>query len=172
MSRVKLLKKIKHNDTWTFAAALYDSKGRVRRDHVNIQGQDETHPEGSYFLQWWKDGTRITEAAGADAFLAAEKAKTKQAHLDAARNGIIPAEPIQKPNGRVTVRAAIDEYTEYIHYHRSLRTFRTYRPILSAFKQFCKREYIDSVERKDLIDFSTDCLKKGQKGKSVYNSLQ
>src|SRR5581483_8101578 len=29
----------------------------------------------------------------------------------------------------------------------------------------------DSVDRKDLIDFMTHCLKKGQKGKSVYNKL-
>ena len=49
-------------------------------------------------------------------------------------------------------------------------TFRTYRPILKAFREFCTRQY-DSVDRKDLIDFATDCMKKGQKGKSVYNKL-
>jgi hypothetical protein len=34
LGRVRLLKKIKHNEKWQFAAALFDSKGRVRRDHV------------------------------------------------------------------------------------------------------------------------------------------
>ena len=27
------------------------------------------------------------------------------------------------------------------------------------------------MERQDLLDFATECLKKGQKGKSVYNKL-
>ena len=49
MSRVKLLKKIKipsHDGAkWTFATALFDTKGRVRRDHVMVNGKDEVHPE-------------------------------------------------------------------------------------------------------------------------------
>jgi integrase/recombinase XerD len=171
IGRVRLLKKIKHDNNWIFTGALFDSKGRVRRDHVSLRGRDEVHPEGSYFLMWWCDGRRTHEAAGPDAFIAAEKAKAKQAALDAARNGIIPTEPTKSENGRISLKAAIDDYTEYIRYHRSLRTFRTYRPILTSFKTFCKREYIDSVDRKDLIDFATDCMKKGQKGKSVYNKL-
>ena len=51
-ARVILLKQIKHNDRWIPAPALFDSKGRVRRDHVRIQGRDEVHPEGGYFIEW------------------------------------------------------------------------------------------------------------------------
>ena len=43
MPRVKLLKQVKVNDKWTLATALFDSKGRVRRDHVLINARDETH---------------------------------------------------------------------------------------------------------------------------------
>lgn len=31
--------------------------------------------------------------------------------------------------------------------------------------------HVDDVDRQDLLDFATDCLKKGQKGKSIYNKL-
>ena len=47
LSRVKLLKQIKIAGNWTHAPALYDSKGRVRRDHVRINGADEVHAEGA-----------------------------------------------------------------------------------------------------------------------------
>jgi len=60
---------------------------------------------------------------------------------------------------------------EYVRYHRSLRTFRTYRPILEHFKSFCTKTHVDDVGRQDLLDFATHCLKEGQKGKSVYNKL-
>ncbi len=51
--RVMLLKQVKINGQWRHARALFDSKGRVRRDHVRVNGKDENHPEGSYFIEWW-----------------------------------------------------------------------------------------------------------------------
>jgi integrase/recombinase XerD len=171
-SRVKLLKQIKTTTGWTLATALFDSKGRLRRDHVIVKGQDETHPEGSYYLEWWSGGKRSREAAGADGFTAADKLRQKQASLDAVRNGLIPAPPpVEEKAERVRVGDALDKYTDYIRYHRSLRTFRTYRPILASFKNFCTRPYVADVERQDLLDFATDCLKRGQNGKSIYNKL-
>ena len=104
IGRVKLLKKIKLNDKWVFAPALFDSKGRVRRDHVTIDGADALHPEGGYFLQWWNAGVRTHEAVGPDAFVAAERARKKQAELSAVRSGVIDATPAIEHPDRVTVK--------------------------------------------------------------------
>ena len=54
-----------------------NSKGRVRRDHVTVQGRDEVHEEGSYFLEWWDAGRRKREPGGPDAFIAAEKGEAQ-----------------------------------------------------------------------------------------------
>ena len=130
--RVKLLKKIKINDKWKLATALFDSKGRVRRDHVNVEGKDELHPEGTYYLEWWSRGERSREAAGPDAFIAAERARHKQAELSAdAQRPARCRRPRSKPGTRHRQRRALTKYEDYIRYHRSLRTFRTYRPILT-----------------------------------------
>src|SRR5205823_5556563 len=167
-----LLKQVKINDKWRQARALFDSKGRVRRDHVRINGKDETHSEGSYFIEWWDQGKRHCEPAGGNAQDAADKARVKQAELTAMRNGIIPPAPAVEPKPeRTALAAALDSYLDYVRYHRSLRTFRTYRPILESFKVFCTKTYVDEVERQDLIDFATHCMKLGQKGKSIYNKL-
>ena len=97
-SHVKLLKKIKiatpEGVSWGWGSALFDSKGRVRRDHVLVNGNDEAHSEGSYYLEWWLGGKRYRESVGPNAFVAAEMARTKQAELNAVRNGIIPAPPV------------------------------------------------------------------------------
>jgi hypothetical protein len=136
-ARVILLKQIKHDGRWIPALALFDSKGRVRRDHVRVQSKDEVHPEGGYFIEWREQGKRIKQSAGPDAFAAAEAARHKQAELSAVKNGIIPAQPVSEPEpDRITVTDALDRYSEYIQYHRSLRTFRTYRPILSQTDDF------------------------------------
>jgi len=171
LGTVRLLKKIKIDDTWKLTPALYDSKGRVRRDHIRVNGRDEVHPEGAYYLEWWSDGVRTREAAGADAFLAAEKARHKQAERSAVVNGIVPVPVIDAKDHRTPLKSALEKYTEYVRYHRSLRTFRTYRPILNAFGEFCTKTYVEDVGRDDLLAFATHCLKQGHNGKTVYNKL-
>ncbi|HXZ41731.1 MAG TPA: hypothetical protein VEG68_13390, partial [Terriglobales bacterium] len=78
-SHVKLLKKVKipnaTGSSWGWAPALFDTRGRVRRDHVMIDGNDEIHTEGSYYVEWWKGGKRHREAVGPNAFAAADVAK-------------------------------------------------------------------------------------------------
>jgi len=169
---VKLLKQVKLPHRWMLTPALFDSRGRVRPDHVRVKGKDEIHPEGSYFIEWWNEGHRHRESAGGDAQDAADKARVKEAHLTAERNGIIPALPQPEPAPRRTsLTSALDGYLNYVRYHRSLRTFRTYRPILNSFKTFCPKPHVDDVERQDLLDFATHCMKQGQGGKSIYNKL-
>jgi integrase/recombinase XerD len=172
LPHVTLLKQVKTNNKWRHARALFDSKGRVRRDRVRINGKDEPHPEGSYFIEWWDHGKRHCIPAGADAQDAADKARVKEAQLTAERNGIIPALPQpQTAPPRTSLASALDDYLNYVRYHRSLRTFRTYRPILTSFKTFCPKSHVDDVQRQDLLDFATHCMKQGQAGKSIYNKL-
>jgi integrase len=172
LPHVALVKQIKTENKWRHARALFDSKGRVRRDRVRVNGKDESHPEGSYFIEWWDQGKRRCIPAGADARDAADKARVKEAQLTAERNGIIPPLPQAEPAPqRISLTSALDGYLNYVRDHRSLRTFRTYRPILNSFKTFCAKPHVDAVERQDLLDFSTHCMKQGQKGKSIYNKL-
>jgi integrase/recombinase XerD len=172
LPHVTLLKQVKTNNKWRHARALFDSKGRVRRDRVRINGKDEPHPEGSYFIEWWDQGKRHCIPAGADAQDAADKARVKEAQLTAERNGIIPSLPQpQTAPQRTSLASALDDYLNYVRYHRSLRTFRTYRPILTSFKTFCPKSHVDDVQRQDLLDFATHCMKQGQAGKSIYNKL-
>src|ERR1017187_995914 len=106
-ARVILLKQIKHDGRWIPAPALFDSKGRVRRDHVRVQGRDEAHPEGGYFIEWRESGKRVKQAA------APEAARHKQAELSAVKNGIIPAQPAAEPEPeRTTVTDALNRYSE------------------------------------------------------------
>jgi integrase/recombinase XerD len=175
-SHVKLVKKIKvpapHGTTWTFAPALFDKKARVRPDHVLVNGRDELHTEGTYYLEWWNRGRRFREPGGPNAEAAADKARVKQTQLAAVRDGLIapPPSKADKPR-RTLLRSALDRYVDYVRYHRSLRTYRTYRPVLERFKAFCPKTHIEDVERQDLLDFATELIKEGQKGKSVYNKL-
>jgi integrase/recombinase XerD len=170
LGEVKLFKQVKINGAWKLTPALFDTKGRIRRDHVRVKGRDELHTEGCYYLEWWDAGKRTREPGGPDAFLAADKARHKQAERAAVHSGIVT--PANDNTGdRITVTDALAKYEDYVRYHRSLRTFRTYRPILRSFGEFCPHTYVDQVDRVALMDYATLCLKKGQNGKTIYNKL-
>ena len=61
LPRVKLLKQVKQSQDgrWKLATALFDSKGRIRRDRVRIHGYDEAHPKGSSLSNGGTTGSAI-----------------------------------------------------------------------------------------------------------------
>src|SRR5258706_570669 len=87
LGSVKLLKQVKLPHRWMLSPALFDSRGRIRPDHVRVKGKDETHPEGSYFVEWWDRGERHREAVGPNAQDAVDKARVKEAQLTADLRG-------------------------------------------------------------------------------------
>src|ERR1700676_5078707 len=115
LPHVTLLKQVKINNNWRHARALFDSKGRVRSDRFRVSGKDESHPAGSYFIEWWDQGKRHCIPARADAQDAADKARVKEAHLSAGRNGIIPSLPQPPPTPqRTSLPSALDDYLSYV----------------------------------------------------------
>jgi hypothetical protein len=133
ISRVKFLKQTSFDSAWVLAPALFDSKGRIRRDHVMIEGRDEAHPEDSYFLVFRDQGKRKREAVRPDAFVPADRSKHRQAELSAIRSGLIETPVIVEAAARTKISDVLDKYTNYIQFHRSLRT---YRLILKFFGEF------------------------------------
>jgi hypothetical protein len=75
------------------------------------------------------------------------------------RSGLIETRVIAEAPERTKLREALEKYTEYIQYHRSLRTFQTYRPILKSFGEFCSHTYVDEIDRAAIMEFATHCLK-------------
>jgi len=70
------------------------------------------------------------------------------------------------------MNSAIDDYLEYIRKHRSLRTYRTYRPTLNIlFRNSYTKTYVDEVTREDILKFTSDCFDQGLVPRTVYDRL-
>jgi integrase len=171
--RVNLLKKIHVGQTWKFAPVV-ERSGKVLRDHVLVSGRDEHHPEGNYFLEWYQAGKRRRLSAGKfDAAL--DAARRKSLELEAVREGIF--QPIENANAsgteqRPTIGAAIDCYLDFVHHHRSPRTYLTYRYTLDTLlRESYSKTYADQVGRDDILKFMTDCYKHGLGNRTVYDKL-
>ncbi len=167
--RVNILKKVRVGGVWKLSAVL-ERNGKIVRDHVLISGDDEHHPEGGYYLEWYQEGKRRRQAVG-DFSEILEAARRKSIEVNAQKAGIIEAIP-EPESQRVTISQAIDEYLDFIKAHRKKRTYVTYRYTLDKLlKQWCRRSFVDQVTREDILQFMTDCYKYGLGKRTVYDKL-
>lgn len=170
--RVNIIKMVKVKGRWPFAR-IVERNGKIIRDHVWVDGRDEHHPEGRYYLEWYEDGKRRRKPVESyDRLLPAARAKSIE--LNAVRAGLIalPEAPVAPVPTRLTMDAAIDQYLEYIRKHRSLRTYRTYRPALNIlFRNSYTKTYVDEVTREDILKFTSDCFDHGLAPRTVYDRL-
>ncbi len=190
-NRINLVKKIKLGDNWRFAPVVPENNGKLT-DKVQIGGAVEVHPEGSYYIEWHENGTRRREAVSKDAAL--ERARVKALELDARRAGLVVTsqspqqalleaamslvgtpKPVHTHNGtgaRTKTGDAIDHYLDFIKNHRKHRTYLTYRFTLDTLlRESYRKPYIELVNREDILQFMTDCYKRGLGSRTVYDKL-
>lgn len=169
--RVNVLKYVKRDDRWRFAPVV-ERNGKIVRDQVRIGEKVESHPEGNYFIEWYEGGKRRRHSVG-DFSQITEAARRKSIELNALKAGII--QETEKPaqsNGRLTIGKAIDDYLEFIKAHRKSRTYLTYRYTLDVLlREFYRKPYVDQVTREDMLQFMTDCYKRGLGQRTVYDKL-
>src|SRR3989475_7048991 len=82
--RVNLLKKVHVGGEWKFCPAVVEA-GRRLNDLVRVNGQIETHYEGTYYLDWREQGKRRRQPVRNRA-LVFEQARLKALELEAQRN--------------------------------------------------------------------------------------
>ena len=109
--RVNILKKVRVGGSWKLVSVL-ERNGKIVRDHVLISGNDEHHPEGGYYVEWYQEGKRRRQAVG-DYSEVLEAARRKSIEVNAQKAGIIEASP-EPEQQRVTVSEAIDDYLDFI----------------------------------------------------------
>ena len=157
---------------WRFAAVI-EQKGRIIRDLVRVDGEEQHHPEGRYFLEWYLNRRRRRQSVVPFENVA-EAARRKALELEAIKAGIIsaPREAPKVEEKRPTLAAAIETYLDYISHQRSLRTYRTYRYTIDVLlRNSYSKTYVDQVEREDILKFITDCCKSGLGNRTVYDKV-
>jgi hypothetical protein len=49
-----------------YCRVVLSANGRIRPDWVLVNGREERHPEGAYYLEWREDAKRTRLSVGAD----------------------------------------------------------------------------------------------------------
>jgi len=177
--RVNVLKKVQIDREWKFVPVL-ERKGKIIRDHVLVRGTDEHHPEGSYYIEWYEEGSRRKQCVGEfENVLAA--ARDKSFKLNGRKLGITlepdqPKQaseiPVSASNGKLGKDAAIDEYLRYIKANRSEGTYKAYRYTLDVLlRTSFTQASIEQATRDDILKFIAFCAERGYQSRTIYDKL-
>lgn len=156
---------------WRFCPIVLTSRGQVRPDLVIINGREERHSEGVYYIEWRENGKRIRRPAGKDATDANNQRLAKQAELSAINAGVavIP----EQADSRVPLRTAITEYLDEVKLSKKPKTVSAYTTALDYFVESCHKPYVKDVERTDLLKFAAYLRDEQEHGpRTVYNKFE
>ncbi len=170
--KVGLTKRVQTSKGLRYCPVVLAANGRVRPDLVIVNGKEERHPKGAYYLEWWAGSKRIRLSVGKDASDANARRLHKEAELNAVNNGVTVV-PENGQNGHRSVAVAVTGFLDETKLTKKPKTLAAYRTALSYFTESCPKLYLEDIERKDLLKFSAFLRdEKEQAPRSVYNKFE
>ena len=168
---VNLTKRVMTSRGMRYCPVVVSTNGRIKPDLVTVNGQQEKHPEGAYYLEWRENGRRVRLSVGKDAQDAAARQQRKQAELNAINNGVavVPG----NGNSHKSVATAVSQFIDETRLTKKPKTLAAYTTALSYFTESCPKLYLHDIERRDLLKFIAFLReKKDQSPRSVYNKFE
>lgn len=150
---VNLTKRIQTSKGLRYCPVVLAANGRVKPDLVIVNGQQERHSEGAYYLEWRENGRRVRLSVGKDAQDASARRQRKEAELNATNNGVAVV-PENGNNGNRSLAGAVTEYLEETKLTKKPKTLAAYTTALNYFTESCPKLYLHDIERRDMLKFS------------------
>jgi integrase len=170
---VNLTKRVQTAKGLRYCPVVVATNGRVRADLVMVNAQQERHPEGAYYLEWWEGAKRIRLSVGKDAGDASARRLQKEAELNAVNHGVAVSPQNGNGNGHRLLSLAVQEFLDETKLTKKPKTHAAYSSALKYFQESCPKMYLADLERKDLLKFSAYLRDvKKQSPRSVYNKFE
>jgi integrase len=137
-----------------YRPVVLSANGRIKPDWVIVNGIEERHPKGSYYLEWREGSKRVRQSVGADAANANARRQRKEAELNALNHGIEVVTPDNE--GRSKQRPISDAITTYLAEIKISRRSATHSAYMLALRNFtasCTKAYLEEIDRVDLLGY-------------------
>jgi integrase len=170
---VNLTKRVQTSKGLRYCPVALSANGRVKPDLVIVNGQQERHPEGAYYLEWRENGRRVRLSVGKDPADASARRQRKEAELNALNNGVTVVPANGGDDGHKSVEAAVVNFLDETELTKKPKTLAAYTTALAYFRESCPRLFLEEIERKDLLKFCAFLRdEKKQAPRSVYNKFE
>ena len=130
---VNVTKRVQTAQGLRYCPVVLSANGRIKPDAVLINGREERHPEGAYYLEWREGSKRIRLSVGKNAADAGARRQRKEAELNALNNGVT----VVPQDGHRSIAAAVTEFLEETKLTKKPKTYAAYNTSLSYFTESC-----------------------------------
>ena len=169
---VNITKRIRTEKGLRYCPIVLAANGRIKADLVVVNGKEERHPEGAYYLEWSEGSKRVRLSVGKDAGDAGARRLRKESELSARNNGVTVVPENDNGNGHRSVAASVADFLEETKLTKKPKTFAAYSTALTYFQESCSKVFIEDIERKDLLKFSAYLRdEKNQAPRSCWNKF-
>jgi integrase/recombinase XerD len=148
---VNLTKRVQTPHGWRYCTVVLSANGRVKPDLVVVNGKQETHKEGAYYLEWREGSKRVRLSVGKDPADASARRQRKEAELNAVNNGVTVVPDGE--NGNRSVAAAVADFLDETKLTKKPKTLAAYTTALSYFTESCHKLNLEDIDRRDLLKF-------------------
>jgi integrase/recombinase XerD len=134
---------------WRFCPVVI-AGSRVKPDYVLAAGRQELHREGSYYIEWYENGSRRRRSVGKNAI---EAHAQQQRHIQLLRNKALGIEVVsdEKILSGPTISESCSEFLEEVRQRSRPKTYQQYSVALRYFQECCQDKLVTEVERADLL---------------------
>jgi integrase len=169
---VNVTKRVQTSKGLRYCPIVLSANGRIKPDVVLVDGSEQRHPEGAYYLEWREGGKRVRLSVGKDAADASARRQRKEAELNAVNNGVAVV-PENSWNGHRPLRNTVVEYLADVKLTHKPRSYAAYKTALDYFLASCHKPNVEDIERRDLLKFSAFLRdEKDQAPRTVYNKFE
>ena len=169
---VNVTKRIETTNGLRYCPVVLSANGRIKPDYVRLNGHEERHPEGAYYIEWREGEKRKRLSVGKDAATATAKRLQKEAELNAKNHGIAVAVPASSTADTVSVAAAIIRFLEDTKLTKNPKTLAAYTTSLNYFSESCSKLSLQDIDRRDLLKFAAFLRdQKEQAPRSCWNKF-
>jgi integrase/recombinase XerD len=149
---VNLTKRVHTAKGMRYCPVVLAANGRVKPDLVIVNGLQERHLEGAYYLEWRERGKRVRLSVGKDAADASARRQRKEAELNATNNGVAVVHE-NGDDGHRSLAAAVAEFLDETKLTKKPKTLAAYTTALNYFAESCPKLYVHYIERRDMLKF-------------------
>jgi integrase/recombinase XerD len=167
---VNLTKRIKLGGGWRYCPLAISHNGRVKPDVVLMNGREERHLEGAYYIEWREGRKRVRLSVGKSAADAGAQRLRKEAELNARNNGVAVA--AEHKTSLRPIAETVADYLAEVKLSRAPATHSAYELALRNLTETCAKVHLEEIDRKDLLHFINCLRERGVSDRTRHNRFE
>ncbi len=150
---VSLSKRVLTSKGLRYCPVVTSKNGRIKPDTVIVDGQEEQHPEGAYYISWYVGRKLMRLSVGKDAADASARRLSKEADLRGSCDSNDDSNDARPTLNKIRIVDAIDEYLSETKMTRTSATHSAYELALRNFTDSCSKTLLHEITRADLLGY-------------------